>query len=131
MMSEIIRIGVDIEEIVEFDTPELMSKEFLDLCFTKREINYCNKYKYWASHLAVRFAAKEAAIKALSGFDLTLERNKIEIITSENGRPKLLFHTNDANILKLSSDVSLSHSATSAIAFVLLIKDSISVTRTV
>ena len=113
-------VGVDIAEIQRFQKPVLSQKGFLNLCFTPSEQQYCLSKSNSAQHFAARFAGKEAVIKALSGMDLYLERNKIEILNQENGRPYLIFHTNNEKILQLKSDISLSHSDTSAIAFVIL-----------
>ena len=113
-------IGVDIESIPRFNSPILKSERFLNLCFTPSEQQYCLSKSNPAQHFAVRFAGKEAVIKALSGMGLYLERNKIEILNQENGRPYLIFHTDNQDILQLKSDISLSHSDTSAIAFVIL-----------
>lgn len=112
--------GIDIESIVRFTSPNLMRETFLNLCFTSAEQQYCLSKSNPAQHFAARFAGKEAVIKALSGMNLYLERNKIEILNHENGRPYLVFHTENPEILKLKSDISLSHSDTSAIAFVIL-----------
>ena len=112
--------GVDIESIRRFRDKKTMITSFLNLCFTAAEQQYCLSKSNSAQHFAARFAGKEAVIKALSGMDLYLERNKIEILNQENGRPYLIFHTNNEKILQLKSDISLSHSDTSAIAFVLL-----------
>lgn len=113
-------VGVDIESITRFNNPNLKSNRFLNLCFTPAEQQYCLSKSNPAQHFAARFAGKEAVIKALSGMTLYLERNKIEILNQENGRPYLTFHTDNERILQLKSDISLSHSDTSAIAFVIL-----------
>jgi len=112
--------GVDIVTISRFNDPSLQKGTFLNLCFTPSEQTYCLSKANPAQHFAARFAAKEAVIKALSGLDLYLERNKIEVCLKENGRPYLRFHTDNQNILCLKTDISLSHSETSAIAFVIM-----------
>lgn len=113
-------VGVDIESITRFKDNKTRVKSFQNLCFTSAEQQYCLSKSNPAQHFAARFAGKEAVIKALSGMNLYLERNKIEILNHENGRPYLVFHTENPEILKLKSDISLSHSDTSAIAFVIL-----------
>ena len=116
-------VGVDISDVQRFQKPALSQKGFLNLCFTPAEQQYCLSKSNPAQHFAARFAGKEAVIKALSGMNLYLERNKIEILNQENGRPYLRFHTNNPEHLQLKSDISLSHSDTSAIAFVILYSD--------
>ena len=121
MMSQCkIYTGVDIESIIRFISPNLLRQTFLNLCFTPAEQQYCLSKSNPAQHFAARFAGKEAVIKALSGMGFYLERNKIEILNQENGRPYLVLHTDNEKILQLKSDISLSHSDTSAIAFVIL-----------
>ena len=112
--------GVDIVTISRFNESKTISKTFLNLCFSPSEQTYCLSKANPAQHFAARFAAKEAVIKALSGMDLYLERNKIEVYLKENGRPYLRFHTDNQTIRCLKTDISLSHSETSAIAFVLI-----------
>ena len=119
-LSDHITIGVDIIEFSRFHRPIFNRKSFLNLCFTPAEQQYCLSKSNPAQHFAARFAGKEAGIKALSGLNLYLERNKIEILNHENGRPYLTFHTDNPEILTLKSDISLSHSDTSAIAFDIL-----------
>jgi len=116
----IIKTGVDIVAISRFDAQLLSKQAFLNLCFTPMEQQYCLSKANPAQHFAARFAAKEAVIKAFSGLDLYLERNKIEICNKEDGRPYLRFYTDNENILRLKTDISLSHSETSSIAFVII-----------
>lgn len=60
-------IGTDIIEIKRIkDAVEKWGERFLNKIFTKNEIAYCCKKKDPFPHLAVRFAAKEAVIKAIS-----------------------------------------------------------------
>jgi len=120
MKPDSICAGVDIETISRFNESKITSRTFLNLCFTPLEQQYCLSKAKPAQHFAARFAAKEAVIKALSGLDLYLERNKIEITNNKIGRPYITFITDNSRILQLKSDLSLSHSETSAIAFVIL-----------
>jgi len=112
--------GVDIVTISRFNDPALQKQTFLDLCFTPLEQQYCLSKTDPAPHFAARFAAKEAVIKALSGLDLYLERNKIKITNNKISRPYITFISDNPRILQLKSDISLSHSETDAIAFVIL-----------
>ncbi len=116
------QIGIDIITISRFNTNTSSTPSFITRYFTPAEQTYCLSKPNPAQHFAVRFAAKEAVIKALSGLDLYLERNKIEVCLKENGRPYLRFHTDNQNILCLKTDISLSHSETSAIAFTIINK---------
>lgn len=115
--EEKLKIGVDIEEISRF---EAKSQEFLDRIFTKNEQNYCFSKPKPQSHLAVRFCAKEAVIKALNSMNLPHPRlGQIEVCHNENGCPKI--NLPQENIyLNLKIELSLSHDQTKAIAFVII-----------
>lgn len=119
-IGPVIRIGVDNVAISRFDKILLSNSTFLNRCFTSKEQEYCLSKIDPSPHFAVRFAAKEAVIKALSGFDLFLEYNKIEITNDAKDRPFINYLTDEPSYSNLNTDVSLSHSETSAIAFVVI-----------
>lgn len=108
-------IGVDIEDIDRFEDK---SQKFLDRIFTRDEQEYCLSKSIPASHLAVRFCAKEAVIKALSPMNIKHPAlNEIEVFHDTNGCPRIkLPDITEYNDLKI--DISLSHDRTKAIAFV-------------
>lgn len=116
----IIRIGVDHVAISRFNKCPLYNSAFLNRCFTSKEQEYCLSKIDPSPHFAVRFAAKEAVIKALSGFDLILEHNKIEVTKNAKGRPSIRYLSNEPSYSQLNTDVSLSHSQTLAVAFVVI-----------
>lgn len=107
-------IGVDIEDINRFENK---SPEFLKRVFSPSELDYCMKYSKPESHLAARFCAKEAVIKALTALGITnISYNEIEVFHNENQCPQI------RTIKKLEKNikfqVSLSHDRSKAIAFV-------------
>lgn len=110
-------IGVDIETISRFSgLNKKKSKVFLSKIFTEKELDYCFSKKTAAQHLAVRFAAKEALIKAVSLFDKKkLSLNEIEIIKNNDGAPSV-------NLRGYDIKISLSHCEDKAVAFVLIEK---------
>jgi len=109
-------IGVDIEDINRFENK---SQNFLDRIYTKSEQEYCLLKKLPAKHLAVRFCAKEAVIKALSALNMKHPPlNHIEVYHSENKFPQIRLLNYGDN--KLTFQVSLSHDRTKAIAFVVV-----------
>ena len=111
-------IGVDIEDTSRFENK---SQNFLDRVYTKAEQEYCLSKKLPAKHLAVRFCAKEAVIKALSGLGLEHPHYKqIEIYHNENHVPQVRLLNKIDN--KLTFQVSLSHDRSKAIAFVTIEK---------
>jgi holo-[acyl-carrier protein] synthase len=115
-----VKIGVDNVAISRFGANLLFHSTFLNRCFTSKEQEYCLSKTDPSPHFAARFAAKEAVIKALSGFDLILEHNKIEITNDARGRPSVHYLTDEPSYSHLHTDVSLSHSETSAIAVVVV-----------
>lgn len=89
----IIGIGVDIAETIRF---EKLYARFGDRVarrlLTDYEIGEFNKRNRPASYLATRFAAKEAAAKALgTGFGEEVGYKSIEIGNDHNGKPRLRF----------------------------------------
>lgn len=127
----IVGIGVDIVEIdrIEHSLSEFGGR-FRDRVFTPREIAYCEQYVHPGERYAVRFAAKEAARKALGAATplKALSWHEVEIISSTEGAPQLEFHGRAADLMRelgiARAHVSLSHATDQAIAFVILEKDS-------
>ena len=120
-----IKCGIDIIEIDRIkDSIEELGDRFLDRIFTETEIKYCeskNAQKY--EHYAARFAAKEAALKALS-YNLEnkyeVSWKDIEVINERQGRPTLNIKNIDMEKVE-SIDISLSHCKNYAIANVTLL----------
>lgn len=80
-------IGVDIVEIDRIrDAVDRWGERFLRRVFTEHEIAYSYKKKEPYLPLSVRFAAKEAFIKAISA-EIHLALNEIEVINREGGQP--------------------------------------------
>jgi holo-[acyl-carrier protein] synthase len=113
-------VGVDIIEISRIEgLIKRWGKTFLQRVFTPSELELYNN----ASSLAVRFAAKEAVLKALGACDKGISWQEIEILAELNGKPsinligKAKLHTVELAINKFN--VSLSHSKEYAVAFVI------------
>ena len=65
--SSVIGVGIDIIEIERVRTAlERGGDRFLTRVFSEAEAEYCRSRRRPARHFAVRFAAKESVIKALS-----------------------------------------------------------------
>lgn len=112
-----VSIGVDMELISRFKALNRKKNgKFLNKIFTKKEMDYCFLKPAPAQHLAVRFAAKEAIVKAISSLgNKILSLNKIEIIKKANGAPTVKLKGRDVKI-------SLSHCKGQAIAFAIVEK---------
>lgn len=126
-----IKVGVDIIEVERVkQSIEELGEYFAHRVFTDKEIKYCegkkvNKYQHYAG----RFAAKEAAFKAVSGLlsdKYSLSWKNIEITNDSKGRPKLNFISIDRKVEKelkkiIDMDISISHLKEYAIANVSII----------
>lgn len=84
-----IRIGCDIIEINRIrKSIQEHGSHFLDRIFSRSEQEYCKKYRDSTPHYAVRFAAKEAIVKALgTGISTHISWLDIEILNDELGKP--------------------------------------------
>lgn len=83
-------LGVDVIEVKRVKKATLRwRKHFLERVFTKNEIEYCQKKPNMYQHLAVRFAAKEAVLKAFGvGFG-KIHLKDIEVIKNRHGKPDI------------------------------------------
>ena len=109
--------GTDIIEIDRIQNSiEKFGQRFLNTVFTKKEIEYCESKKNQKyQHYAARFAAKEAVYKALSdNINAPEEWKSIEILSEENGRPKVNLKIEIENLQSI--DISLSHCKQYAVA---------------
>jgi len=122
MVYGILGVGVDIEGIARFRSPELSAdKVLLNNIFTSRELDYCQSYTDPAPHLAARFAAKEAIVKALSAAGFTVsELSGIEILINKSGIPQAIIDKQSVNGIQVH--ISLSHNQQNAIAFAIVTK---------
>jgi holo-[acyl-carrier protein] synthase len=98
---------------------------FLDRVYTSDEQAYCLAAAAPAERLAARWAAKEAAMKALgSGWAKGVTFRDIEVLAAVGGPPRLSLHGQAAELARSLGvsrmHLSLSHSDGLAIATVLL-----------
>ena len=84
-------IGVDIVKISRFERAlERWGHRLRDRVFTPQELSICHNKAHPGRHLALRFAAKEAFLKALGiGMFQGVAWNEIEIINDPLGRPHM------------------------------------------
>lgn len=93
-------IGNDILEISRFQKAiEKYKDKLIDRIFTKKEQNYCNKFKDPIPHYAARFCAKESIVKALGcGINSNISWKDIEILNDNNKKPYVVL-SNSSNKL--------------------------------
>jgi holo-[acyl-carrier protein] synthase len=122
----IVGIGIDIEEVDRVrQAIERHGQRFLERVFTSREIAYVeSKANKWERY-AARFAAKEAAMKALgTGWDKGVSWRDVEIVNQPDGCPTLALCGRAKEIAEgrgcKRTWVSLSHTRKQAAAQVIL-----------
>ncbi len=109
--------GVDIEEIERFEKYSTANSPFVLRIFTKDEIEYCFSKKNYASHLAARYCAKEACLKAVCSFGYeAVSYADFEIYHARNGAPEVRI-LNETLAPKVELKISLSHNKTNAICY--------------
>lgn len=122
----IVGSGVDMIEIARIEeTLARYGDRFCRRIYLPGEIRYCRSKRNCAESFAARFAAKEAAAKALgTGIQQGVSWRDIEVIRALSGRPSLLFHGRAAEIARKigvrNAVISLTHSRTQALAQVVL-----------
>jgi holo-[acyl-carrier protein] synthase len=92
-VSTIIGLGLDATDIDRIaDTIDRYGDRFLRRVFTEGEVAYCTRRRTAAVHFAGRFAAKEAAMKALgTGHSQGVLWRDIEVVR-HGGPPQLQLH---------------------------------------
>ena len=116
---------IEIERIKKSIEDEKIGKAFVEKVYTQKEIEYCESRKAQKyQHYAARFAAKEAAFKAISGQledKYSINWRDFEVINDKQGRPSLnLIGINIEGIENI--DLSLSHCKEYAIANVTVLR---------
>jgi holo-[acyl-carrier protein] synthase len=121
----IVGLGVDISEVDRIAAAVgRHGQPFLDRVFTPGEIAYCERHRKKFERYAARFAAKEAAMKALgTGWRNGVRWVDIEVAREASGKPILRLHgrarelANALGARRLS--LSLTHSGNIAFAQVI------------
>jgi holo-[acyl-carrier protein] synthase len=125
-VSTIIGLGIDATDIPRIEAAlARYGERFMRRVFTEGEIAYCMRRRQPAIHFAGRFAAKEAAMKALgTGHTPEVLWKTVEVIRV-GGPPRLAFHAGARRRLDhlgaASSLLTITHSDALAIAQVLLL----------
>lgn len=83
-----ISIGVDIVEVPRVERLIRKYERVQERLFTEPEIHYCRARRNCYEHMAARFAAKEAVLKALgTGLGSGMRWTDVEVVNEEGGRP--------------------------------------------
>lgn len=123
----ILGIGTDIIEVARIG--QMIDKHdelFLRRVFTPLEIEYCGGRKSAIQHYAGRWAAKEAALKALgTGWSRGIKWTDMEVANLMGGKPELKIHgvaneiATEMGIREMQ--ISISHCRAFAVAYVVAI----------
>lgn len=122
----IVGTGIDIAEVPRVASAiARFGHRFLQRVYTESEICYCESKANRVERYAARFAAKEAAMKALgTGWNHGVRWRDVEVCRRPGGRPTIVFHGKAAEfaarIGAAHIALSLSHTAEQAIAQVIL-----------
>ena len=122
----IVAIGIDIIEVKRVREVLERTPRFAERVFTAAEREYCDsRGAVAAQHYAARFAAKEAALKALqTGWRGGISWQDVEIASRESGAPYLIFTGQVLEVFEkfraTATHLSISHTTQHAIAQVVL-----------
>jgi holo-[acyl-carrier protein] synthase len=118
-------MGVDITEVERIrGVIERRGERFLRRVYTPNEISYCEQFKNKFERFAGRFAAKEAAMKALgTGWSRGVRWVDIEVVRQKGGRPMLALVGESRKIAERLGvkhiAMSITHTASQALAQVI------------
>ena len=124
----IVGTGIDIAEVPRMaEAIQRFGQRFIGRIFTEGEIRYCESKANRVERYAARFAAKEAAMKALgTGWSRGIRWRDLEVRRQPGGRPTLAFHGKAAEFAATMGvtnvALSLTHTAEEAMAQVILEK---------
>jgi holo-[acyl-carrier protein] synthase len=122
----IVGLGVDIAEVDRIQAAITRhGRAFIERIYTPAEIEYCERHRNRWERYAGRFAAKEAAMKALgTGWSRGVRWVDIEVTRLSSGQPTLSLHGATREIAdKLGvhrASLSITHSGNTALAQVIL-----------
>jgi holo-[acyl-carrier protein] synthase len=124
-----LRVGIDLVSVATIEE-SLAGKHrdhYLESVYTRREVDDCRGADgaVEAEGLAARFAAKEAAIKALPGAGEGVRLTQVEVVTDALGQPSLELSGRAADSFAEAGGteiaVSLTHEAGFAAATVVIV----------
>ncbi|MGA2420362.1 MAG: holo-ACP synthase [Candidatus Acidiferrum sp.] len=121
----IIGMGVDLAEVARIrEAIERRGARILHRLYTAKERAYCERSRNKYERYAGRFAAKEAAMKALgTGWRRGVRWVDLEVVREPGGRPTMLLHGEAKEIAQRLGvkhiAMSITHTETQALAQVI------------
>ena len=119
-------IGIDLVEVDRLrSSVKKFGDRFLNRIFTENEIKYCQTKFNSYQHYAVRFAAKEALLKAIgTGLRSGMTWHQIEIVNDTRAKPSIITYGECQKFLQKLEikkiELSLSHTKDHGVAVVIL-----------
>ncbi|MBI4355293.1 MAG: holo-ACP synthase [Candidatus Omnitrophica bacterium] len=121
--------GVDLVGIPEMQRAiKRWKRAFLERVFTPGELRYALSKRASAQHLAARFAAKEAVLKAFGPWKgrVPCALKEIEVVNHASGQPRITLHGAARTLQRRSRTqkiiISLSHTKEFAVATAILMR---------
>ena len=124
---DIVGLGFDVTDIPRIaEVFNRYGERFLRRIFTDGEIAYCTRRRNPVPHLAGRFAAKEAAMKALgTGHSRGVLWRDVEVVRRPGSPPQLRLHgaaaARAARMNVRNSWLTITHAESLAMAQVILV----------
>jgi holo-[acyl-carrier protein] synthase len=121
----IVGMGIDVAEVSRIrEVIESQKERFLHRVYTENEIAYCEQFRNKYERYAGRFAAKEAAMKALgTGWSRGVRWVDVEVVRQRGGRPTISLQGEARKIADAlgvkNIAISITHTADQAIAQVI------------
>lgn len=118
-------LGVDIVEIERMRVALERHPRMRERCFSETERDYCDRRTRPEVHYALRFAAKEAVLKALGTGFSGMRFTDVEVMRNDRGRPVPVLHGRAAEaaetlgVVEMHLSLSFTHSTAVASAVAL------------
>jgi holo-[acyl-carrier protein] synthase len=124
-----LRTGVDVVGVERLRRLVEGHEDRLLTLFTQRELDYCRRKRRQYEHMAARFAAKEAVLKAFgTGISQRMRWTDVEVVNDQVGRPTVRLEGAVASYAERHGlrelDVSLSHVENLAVAHAITVWES-------
>ena len=123
-----LRVGIDAVAVARLERVVADDERRQATLFTEGELAYCRGKRRCYEHMAARFAAKEAVLKAFgTGMDGRMRWTDVEVVNAPSGRPRVRLGGAVASFAKRHGlkdlDVSLTHTTDLAFAHAVSVWD--------
>ncbi|MGZ4714913.1 MAG: holo-ACP synthase [Acidimicrobiia bacterium] len=116
----VVGIGSDLVEISRFRLALERRPRIAERLFSDAERDYAARFREPVPHLAVRFGAKEAVMKALGVGLWNFAMRDVEVVRLPSGQPRLALHGKAARLAEARGvtgwELTLTHSESMAMA---------------